>query len=925
MLQATHRAWRGGLLLVVVAFTLAAAPAGARATDLDVRVVSGAAVAGAALELKGSGLAGRGLRVTVGGKRARTFRARGRLRFVVPKVRPGVRKLVVRRGRHSASARLRVLRPFRGKVTVKADRRRAESATIGPAGGAVTARGADGTRYTLRVPAGGLTAEREITVTPVLRFEGLPFTGGRVAGVEFGPDGLRFETPATLEIEPRRALPANIAGFAYAPGASGFEVEPATRTGGSVTLQVEHFSSSGAGAITAADFANVVGPIISRPGPLSESQIRSIIGLIGEWSARFSRPVDFCTAQPICGQAQLKALDSLAVIAADVCTHGRAQPTLGSVNRLIQLEGLRQEVGAFDNPSGDCQRQILASVIGLATFAARSDPRGVPPFQHELPRTTFGDIDGNGFGASWEVLLELAAFAFQLAFVELGDSARDDALSILRDLPAQARIRCDSDLDDAVHLLLTGRRWAELRDADSLATFNTGLDFCRLAVEATPGRATVAPGSQRQFTATVSGLIDDSSNADVTWAASRGRIDASGHYTAPSTPGSDQVTATSVLNPSRTATSQITVAGDCGSFPTSVQLGAASSFVSAFAAGSVEEMESSAPGFSATAERGSVTDGSRASARLSAGAGIDPCTGGGSVSARGLTTQLGPGTTRTRAFLSRSFTLTESVPYALTWNARGIRTGGSPVRRFFLQLAQPGSVAIVADSSPRRDSWRATGIRTGTLEPGTYKLDAESDCRVSRCRVDWRVQLEVGGDVDAVPVAITDGPADITDETTALFEFAVLGGSPPAGRFECSLDGAAFAACTSSHALSGLTDGEHVLAVRFVPESGTPGAPSQERWTVDTEPPAVVVDQAPSGTGNPPDAEVAFHAVEPDGTTSDTAAFECAEDSLPPSECASPHVVTGLAPGSHSFTVVATDPAGNVSAPRTVTWSVGPT
>lgn len=555
MLHVLRRPWRGGLLLVVAASALVAAPAGAGAAER-------AAVVGAALELRGAALDGRGLRVTVGGKRARTFRAGGRLRFVVPKLRPGVRTLVVRKGRRLVSARLRVLRRFRGRVTVEADRRRAEGATIGPAGGAVTARGADGTRYTLRVPPGGLASDRRITLTPVLRFGGLPFTGGRVAGVEFAPDGLRFGTPATLEIEPRRALPANSTGFAYAPGTSGFEVEPAKRAGGVVTLRIEHFSSSGVGAITEADFANVVGPIISRPGPLSESQIRSIIGLMAEWSARFDRPPSyfFCAAQPICEQARLKALESLGVLAADVCAQGRAHPTLGSVHRLIELEFLRQQVGAEDSSSQACQTQILASMIGLATFAARSDPRGVPPFEHELP-VGFGDIDADGTGANWEVLLELAAFAFESGFDDLGSSARADALSILRDIPEQGRIRCSSDRDDAVDLLLKARRWAELRDEDSLAGFDAALDFCRLAIQATPSQTTVAPGGEQRFTATVTGLVESSSNAGVTWSASRGSIDTTGRYTAPSTPGPDQVTATSVLNPSRTATSAVTVTG----------------------------------------------------------------------------------------------------------------------------------------------------------------------------------------------------------------------------------------------------------------------------------------------------------------------------------------------------------------------------
>jgi hypothetical protein len=85
-------------------------------------------------------------------------------------------------------------------VTSTLDDTRAASATIGRAGGAFSATGADGTRYTFTVPPNALPEDTAITMTPIASTTGAPWTEAR--GVRFAPAGLQFYRYAALQIEP---------------------------------------------------------------------------------------------------------------------------------------------------------------------------------------------------------------------------------------------------------------------------------------------------------------------------------------------------------------------------------------------------------------------------------------------------------------------------------------------------------------------------------------------------------------------------------------------------------------------------------------------------------------------------------------------------------------------------------------------------
>jgi hypothetical protein len=88
---------------------------------------------------------------------------------------------------------------------------------------------------------------------------------------------------------------------------------------------------------------------------------------------------------------------------------------------------------------------------------------------------------------------------------------------------------------------------------------------------------------------------------------------------------------------------------------------------------------------------------------------------------------------------------------------------------------------------------------------------------------------------DAPETSITSGPELETDSKDARFTFV---SSIPGSTFECSLDGSAFAACTSPKEYKNLSLGQHSFRVRAVsPQGVTDPTPAGHVWTIKDEPP----------------------------------------------------------------------------------------
>jgi hypothetical protein len=146
------------------------------------------------------------------------------------------------------------------------DAARAVSKEIDAAGGTLTANGADGTVYTLDVPANSIFFSTEITMTPLDHIDGFPFSGGLKGGVQLEPEGLILFQGATLTIAPPAPIPqAELAPFSYEGAGENFILYPVIPNVPGVQLAISHFSGYGAGSGTPADIANQAGTTPSGP------------------------------------------------------------------------------------------------------------------------------------------------------------------------------------------------------------------------------------------------------------------------------------------------------------------------------------------------------------------------------------------------------------------------------------------------------------------------------------------------------------------------------------------------------------------------------------------------------------------------------------------------------------------------------------
>jgi hypothetical protein len=159
---------------------------------------------------------------------------------------------------------------------------------------------------------------------------------------------------------------------------------------------------------------------------------------------------------------------------------------------------------------------------------------------------------------------------------------------------------------------------------------------------------------------------------------------------------------------------------------------------------------------------------------------------------------------------------------------------------------------------------------------------------------------------------IADGASTATDHFSWTFN------SIDAGAYRCSIDGAPDQACSSPVSLTNLANGQHSFYVYARDQAHNESAPQGVTFTVNSAwaiPPETTFTSKPEESSPVTAANFAFES-----TTATT--FECSLDGAAYAPCTSPHTVTGVSEGAHSFSVRGTDPTGQVElTPETTSFN----
>ena len=195
-----------------------------------------------------------------------------------------------------------------------------------------------------------------------------------------------------------------------------------------------------------------------------------------------------------------------------------------------------------------------------------------------------------------------------------------------------------------------------------------------------------------------------------------------------------------------------------------------------------------------------------------------------------------------------------------------------------------------------------------------------NDCGATRS---FTVSTAPPSDTTPPDTTITSGPTGTTTDNSPTFAFTATEANSV---FECRVDSGAWADCTSPWTTAALSDGAHSVSVRATDVAGnTDASPATRSFTVDTTtpppadttPPDTTISSGPTGTTSATTASFAFTSTESAST------FECKLDTGAWATCTSPKAYSGLTTGSHTFSVRATDAAGNTDAsPATQTWTI---
>lgn len=224
----------------------------------------------------------------------------------------------------------------------------------------------------------------------------------------------------------------------------------------------------------------------------------------------------------------------------------------------------------------------------------------------------------------------------------------------------------------------------------------------------------------------------------------------------------------------------------------------------------------------------------------------------------------------------------------------------------------PNDSGPMAANNAETKTWTPTGLSDGTYYWSARARDS------SGLPSAWTSARTFVIDNAAPATSIDSSPGANSNAASGTFDFSA---NEPVTGFQCHVDAAAFAGCTSPYAYGPLADGPHTFYVKATADlAGNAGTATTYGWTIDTVPPDTSITSQPSALSNSASPSFDFTATQIGST------FECSLDGAGFTSCPAPKSYSGVADGAHTFQVRAVDPAGNPDpSPPSYAWTIDAT
>jgi hypothetical protein len=257
------------------------------------------------------------------------------------------------------------------KLTILLDKEHSTEAVIGTDGGTLSATGADGTVYTLDIPAKALVNGIKITMTPVASLSRLPGGSPHTYAVQFAPEGLYFYEDAILTITPPNPIPVESqVFFDYHGDGTGFGLAAPLQDLQEMKIRVFHFSGFGVEEVS----MNMLPDLQAQLPGDSMVRIESLVNrYLDEERARQRARVEATSLTPeelsnLIDKYEQQQVAPALESAGDSCEAGK-----DAIAKVLQLERERQLLGISSGMSPKAAADLQALISKAAVNCVKEE------------------------------------------------------------------------------------------------------------------------------------------------------------------------------------------------------------------------------------------------------------------------------------------------------------------------------------------------------------------------------------------------------------------------------------------------------------------------------------------------------------------------------------------------------------------------